>query len=144
MKLRAAGPSAGALRVVLVVEDDGPVRELLAGAINEEAGYIALPTASGSEALRALGAVNTDLVLLDIGLPGMSGLEVYDRMRQDGRLRDVPVMFETAAAADGLPELRARGVATFIRKPFDLDQVIACVKQLAPIGAAHRSAHQPG
>lgn len=119
------------VRVVLVVEDDPPVRELLAGAINEERGYLAVPVGTGSEALRALETVNPDLVLLDIGLPGLSGIEVYDRMREDRRLRDVPVVFETASGYDHAQELRDRGVAAFIRKPFDLNDVVAYVKKLA-------------
>lgn len=117
---------------MLVVEDDPQVGELLAGAINDERGYVALHVASGSDALRALDTVNTDLVLLDVGLPGMSGIEVYDRMRRDERLRNVPVMFETAAAAEQVTELRERGVAAFIRKPFDLNDVLGYVKRIVP------------
>jgi len=129
---RVTDPSGSARRVVLVVEDDPQVGDLLAGAINDERGYVALHVASGSDALRALDTVDADLVLLDVGLPGMSGIEVYDRMRRDERLRDVPVMFETAAAAEQVTELRERGVAAFIRKPFDLDDVLGYVKRIVP------------
>lgn len=125
-------PTPRAVRVVLVVEDDAPVRELLAGAINDESGYLALSVASGTDALRALETVNTDLVLLDVKLPGISGIEVYDHMREDERLRVVPVMFETGTAREHAAELRDRGVAAFIKKPFDLHDVVAYVKRLAP------------
>lgn len=129
---RVTDPSRSARRVVLVVEDDPQVGDLLADAINDERGYVALHVASGSDALRALDTVNTDLVLLDVGLPGMSGIEVYDRMRRDERLREVPVMFETAAAAEQVTELRVRGVTAFIRKPFDLNDVLGYVKRMVP------------
>lgn len=88
--------------------------------------------ASGTDALRALETVNTDLVLLDVKLPGISGIEVYDHMRKDERLRVVPVMFETGTAGEHAAELRDRGVAAFIKKPFDLHDVVAYVKRLAP------------
>lgn len=115
-----------------MVEDDQPVGELLTGAINDEQGYVALHVTSGTDALRALETVNMDLVLLDVGLPGLSGIEVYDQMRSDDRLRDVPVMFETAAADDQVAELRQRGVPAFIRKPFDLNDVLGYVKKVVP------------
>lgn len=118
--------------MVLVVEDDEPVGELLSGAINDEDGYLALRVARGPDALRALEAVNADLVLLDIALPGMSGIEVLDRMRDDERLRKVPVIFQTGAAADHADELRERGVAAYVKKPFDLSDVVGYVKRLAP------------
>jgi len=92
----------------------------------------ALSVASGTNALRALETVNTDLVLLDVRLPGISGIEVYDHMRKDERLRVVPVMFETGTAREHAAELRDRGVAAFIKKPFDLHDVVAYVKRLAP------------
>lgn len=126
-------PHTGPVRVVLVVEDDRPTAELLTGAINEEPGYVAMRVGKGTDALRALGAVNADLVVMDIGLPGMSGLEVLDRMRDDERLRTVPVIFETASAPEHTKDMRARGVAAYVNKPFDLSAVVAFVKKLAPL-----------
>lgn len=118
--------------MVLVVEDDEPVGELLSGAINDEEGYLALRVSKGPDALRALEAVRTDLVVLDIGLPGMSGIEVLDHMRDDERLARVPVIFQTGAAPEHAAELRERGVATYVSKPFDLNDVVTYVKRLAP------------
>ncbi len=127
-------PRPEPVRVVLVVEDDAPIAELLTGAINDEPGYLAVRIARGTDALHALEAVNADLVLLDIGLPGLSGLVVLDRMRTDQRLRKVPVILQTASAAAHAPDMRARGVATYVKKPFDLNDLIGYVKKLAPLG----------
>lgn len=134
--LKKAGPRP--LRVVLVVEDDRPIAELLTGAINDEPGYVAIRVGKGVDALHALGAVNADLVVMDIGLPGMSGLEVLDRMRDDDRLRTVPVIFETATAPEHAKAMRARGVAAYVRKPFDLNDVVGYVKKLAPVHPKRR------
>lgn len=114
------------------MEDDRPTAELLAEAINDEPGYVALTATNASQALRTLEAVNADVVLLDVGLPGMSGLELYDRMRQDARLRDLPVIVETAGAGAHAGEMRKRGIPAYIAKPFDLDDVVSIVKRLAP------------
>lgn len=123
-------------RVVIVVEDDKPIGELLAGVINEEEGYRAFHMMRPSDALRAMEQVTPDLLVLDVGLPGMSGLELYDRLRQDERLRDVPVMFETGVSRENMPEFRRRGIRKVLQKPFDLNELIAGVKELAPPIAA--------
>ena len=131
--MRHQNTGHGRVRVVLVVEDDEAVAELLAGAINDEPGYVALSVRKGTDALRALETVNTDLVLMDIGLPGLSGLEVLDRMRANDRLREVPVVFETATAPAHATDMRARGIAAYVKKPFDLNDIVAFVKKLAPL-----------
>lgn len=136
MRERHQNTGHGPVRVVLVVEDDEAIAQLLAGAINDEPGYVALRVSKGTDALRALGTVNTDLVLMDIGLPGLSGLEVLDRMRKDERLRTVPVVFETATAPAHAKDMRARGIAAYVKKPFDLNEIVAFVKKLAPLRRA--------
>jgi two-component system KDP operon response regulator KdpE len=123
-------------RVVIVVEDDQPIGELLAGVINDEDGYRAFHVSRPTEALHALEQVKPDLLVLDVGLPGMSGIELYDRIQKDARLRDVPVMFETAVSREHAVEFRKRGIRTILQKPFDLNELIAQVKELAPPIAA--------
>jgi two-component system sensor histidine kinase ChiS len=125
-------PSNKRTRVVIVVEDDVPIGELLAGVINDEDGYRAFHVSRPTEALRALEQVKPDLLVLDVGLPGMSGLELYDRLQKDVRLRDVPVMFETAVSREHGAEFRKRGIRKVLQKPFDLNELIADVKELAP------------
>lgn len=119
-------------RVVLVVEDDRPVGELLASIINDEDGYIAIHVTRPTEALEALKKVKPDLLVLDVGLPGMSGIELYDRIRQDENLRGVPVMFETAVGWEHRHEFKRRGIKTVVEKPFDLNDILRRVHELAP------------
>ena len=89
-----------------MVEDDKPIGELLAGVINEEEGYRAIHVTRPSEALRTMEQIKPDLLVLDVGLPGMSGLELYDRLHKDERLRSVPVMFETAVSREHASEFK--------------------------------------
>ncbi|HUG56270.1 MAG TPA: response regulator [Candidatus Limnocylindrales bacterium] len=126
------GTSGTLQRVVLVVEDDRPVGQVLATAINDEAGYRALHVETPGEALKVLGAVRADVLVLDLALPGMSGLELYDRVRRDRRYARLPVVVQTANADEHVAALRQRGIATYVRKPFDVDLVVDYVKRLAP------------
>jgi DNA-binding response OmpR family regulator len=123
-------------RVVLVVEDDRPIGELLAGVINDEEGYRAIHVTRPTDALHTLAQLKPDLLVLDVGLPGMSGFELYDRVHQDERLKNVPVMFETAVSREYGGEFRKRGIRDVLQKPFDLNDLIAGVKRLAPPIAA--------
>ena len=119
-------------RLVLIVEDDTTTGDLLATAINDQRGYTALTVASGDDALGALDRIVPDLLLLDIRMPGMSGLDLYDRVRADPRFRSLPIVFETGTAREHAAELRARSIATYIKKPFDLDELVRLVKRLVP------------
>lgn len=123
-------------RIVLVVEDDKPIGELLAGVINDEEGYRAIHVTRPTEALHAMEQIKPDLLVLDVGLPGMSGFELYDRLHLDERLRSVPVMFETAVSKEHGAEFRKRGIRKVLQKPFDLSELIAGMKELAPPIAA--------
>ncbi|MGH2451953.1 MAG: response regulator [Candidatus Limnocylindria bacterium] len=130
-----AGGSAQ--RVVLVVEDDRPVGQVLASAINDEEGYRALHVETPGDALDVLKRVHADVLVLDLALPEMSGLELYDRIRADRRYARVPVVVQTGHADEHVAELRRRGIATYVRKPFDVNLVVDYVKRLAPpLGAA--------
>jgi len=145
-RVRVASPlpelrtMAGArARLVLIVEDDKTTGDLLASAINDQRGYSALTVRSADEALDALGRVDPDLLVVDIRMPGMSGLELYDRVRADPRFRSLPVVFETGTGREHAQDLRDRGIATYIKKPFDLDELVRFVKRLVPPrnGAKH-------
>jgi len=120
-------------RVVVVVEDDRPVGELLASIINEEDGYIAIHVTRASEALRTLDRIKPDLILLDVGLPGMNGLELYDRIRADERLRNVPVLFETAVSHQYKGEFLRRGITAIVEKPFEVSEIVRRMHELAPV-----------
>jgi DNA-binding response OmpR family regulator len=119
-------------RVVIVIEDDRPIGELLASVINDEEGYVAIHVSRPSDALHALKEVVPDLLLIDVGLPGMNGIELYDKIRQDERLKTVPVVFETAWPQEYDRDFKKRGITAVIQKPFDLTEVLKRVHQYAP------------
>jgi CheY-like chemotaxis protein len=97
---------------VLIVDDEPAIR-LLARVNLEAEGIEALEAADGESALATALSGRPDLILLDIVMPGIDGFEVADRLRDDERTRDIPIVFMT-----GLDELAARDGDALI-KPFD-------------------------
>ncbi|HYV21336.1 MAG TPA: response regulator [Candidatus Bathyarchaeia archaeon] len=119
-------------RLVLVIEDDKPIGQIVTEAINDEAGYRAVHIDNPSRALALLEQLVPDLLVMDVQLPGMTGLELYESLRSAARTRGVPVLFETANGPAHAEEFRRLGVAWYVSKPFDIWELVAYVKQLAP------------
>jgi DNA-binding response OmpR family regulator len=123
---------------LLLVDDDALLRRSLAFVL-ERAGYQVSAAASGEDALKAADLHRPDLVLLDIGLPGMDGLDVLQALRDRF---DVPVIFVTARRRELDEVLGLRlGADDYVTKPFDNDVLLAHIKAvLRRGGAAHEEA----
>lgn len=107
---------SGPVRTVLVVDDVADARDMLARLLRLE-GYKSLTAADGEEALEAVEKDGPDLVLLDLTMPGMDGLDVLRRLRDDDRHRDLPVVMFTAVRDPGLvAEARRLGAADYVVK----------------------------
>jgi CheY-like chemotaxis protein len=106
-------------RILLV--DDRAENLIALDAILSPLNQILVPVQSGEQALRALAGQEFAVVLLDIMMPGMDGFETAVRIKQDARIRDVPIIFLTAAAAQPEQAFRgyAAGAADYLAKPFD-------------------------
>jgi len=117
---------------VLVVEDDEATRGALRALLGD-AGYVCDEASDGERAVAAMRDARFDLVLLDLGLPGMSGADLHRQLRRDPRTRFLPIVFLTAHADRQvkLAELEA-GAEDFITKPYDAEEL------LARVGAAVR------
>lgn len=95
-------------RQALVV-DDIPANRLIAEAMLKQLGWTVLLAADGREALKVIDSAHLDLVLLDISMPGMSGMEVCQKIRENAALVDLPVIAYTAHAQ---PEDRRSFIAS--------------------------------
>ena len=114
---------------ILVVDDEPEVRQLL-GDFLAGRGYEVLVAATGMEALDAVEARRPDVVLLDVAMPGMDGVETLRRIVAADP--PIPVIMITANADIGLTsKLLAMGAADYIPKPFDLDYLEQAVIQCA-------------
>ena len=119
-------------RVVVVGEDDQPIAFLLRDSLNDEPGYQAVVVPDGALVLETVRQVHADVLILDIMMPGLSGFEVYDRIKADPTIRDMPVLFMSAAAAAHTEDFKTRGITDILEKPFDLNELIDRVKKLCP------------
>jgi CheY-like chemotaxis protein len=113
----------GTARRVLIVDDEPDIVFLLS-ALVEDAGWKALPACGPDEALRRAAAEPIDLVLCDICMPGMDGIELLGELRARRLIGDAPVVLMSAARR------AAPADVTFLAKPFDLDEVVALLDRL--------------
>jgi class 3 adenylate cyclase len=124
----AARPVAPASGSLLVVDDEPLNRDLLVRRL-ERVGYRVTAAEDGPSALRAIGESEYDLVLLDILMPGMSGLEVLDAIRRLYSASDLPVVMATALGkSEDTVEALERGANDYVTKPFDFPVVMARVE----------------
>lgn len=114
---------------ILVVDDESPLRELIVVTLGD--GYRCDEAADGDQALALMRDAKYDLVLLDVMMPGRSGLDVLREMRDDARLRSVPVVvlsaWQTQADVDAA---RDAGGTAFLSKPFPPEDLATTVEDL--------------
>jgi putative two-component system response regulator len=116
---------------ILIVDDEPLGREVLGGLLSTEPYDLGF-AADGHEALASLERRRTDLMLLDVMMPGLDGFEVCRRVRRDPRLRELPIILVTALddRESRLQGLEA-GADDFLSKPFDRIELRARVRTVA-------------
>jgi two-component system cell cycle response regulator DivK len=136
--LRSAGPRGGAgakppfpARTVLIVEDNAFSLKLLDDLLRAS-GYNTLKATDGGQALRAARRFRPDLILMDIGLPDISGIEVTAEIRASDELKDIPVIAVTAyAAPEDEAAIRRAGCDDYIAKPISAPVFLRMVRRHA-------------
>ena len=122
------------LKRVLFVEDDPDIQTVARMALEAVGGFKVLGCSSGAEALERVEAFAPDLILLDVMMPGMDGMETLRALRllpRIGGIAAVPVVFMTASAqAQDVSEYRAAGAVDVIAKPFDPMTLPATVRSI--------------
>ena len=117
-------------RTALLVEDDPDLRPELRRCL-EEIGFDVVEVGSGRLAVDVLGRVAPAIVVLDLMLPELSGLEVCEYIRRTPELKRVPVLITSAR---GMPQDRAQaeeaGADAYLVKPFSKDELIDAVRRL--------------
>jgi two-component system alkaline phosphatase synthesis response regulator PhoP len=113
---------------ILAVDDEEDILELLRFNLTKE-GLVVVCAASGEEALKSAHSQRPDLILLDLMLPGMDGLEVARRLKKEDATKDIPVIMVTAKGeeADIVTGLEV-GAEDYITKPFSRKVLIARVR----------------
>ena len=122
---------------ILLIDDDALLRRSLAFTL-ERTGYRVATAATAEDGLAQIAAACPDLVLLDIGLPGMDGL---DALRQMRRHADLPVIFVTARRRELEQVLGLElGADDYVTKPFDVEVLLARIKAVL---RRYRTTEQP-
>lgn len=119
---------------VLIVDDSDVIRAMIARTLSLASlplGEV-LHASNGQEALSILDETWVDLVLADINMPVMDGVEMLERLRREPETADLPVIIvSTEGANDRLAELQKKGVSAWIRKPFTPEEIRDVVQQVS-------------
>lgn len=117
---------------LLIIEDDGDLQQVLSVVFNRE-GYELHYAFNGKEGYDKMLAVQPDVVLLDLMLPVLNGVEVLKLVTTNTSLKDIPIIVMTAHGdkADMLEHsIKAQGVRAYLKKPFELGDIRSLVRRM--------------
>ena len=114
-------------KTVLICDDEPALRELIRASMDD--GFEFAEASDGIVAMQLAQQLDPDVVILDLMLPRLSGLEVLARLNEDERLRDVPVLVITAWN-ETRDAVLAAGADDFVTKPFDPEDLRSAVNRL--------------
>jgi two-component system chemotaxis response regulator CheY len=116
---------------ILVVEDSAMTRSLIVSSLEEVGEFTIIEAANGFQALRKLPEVTPDLVITDINMPDINGLEVVRFVKQSENFKNIPVIIVTTEGRDVDKERGLRlGADRYLVKPFEPAQLRQFVKEL--------------
>ncbi|TAD73574.1 MAG: response regulator [Sphingomonadales bacterium] len=117
---------------IMVVEDNDLNRKLFCDVLRAN-GFEVEPVADGNMVLETARAVSPDLIIMDIQLGGVSGVDLIEAAKRDQALCEIPVLAVTAFAAKGDEErIRAAGAAGYLSKPVSISPFMNAVRGLLP------------
>lgn len=117
---------------IMVVEDNDLNRRLFCDVLKAN-GFDVDPVADGDSVLETARANNPDLIIMDIQLPGISGVDLIAAAKQEAGLKNIPVLAVTAFAAKGDEErIRAAGASGYLSKPVSIMPFMNAVRELLP------------
>ena len=119
--------------LILIVEDDEKSRRLMKDVL-EHQGYAVMETDQGEVGLDLIRSCHPQLVLMDIHLPGISGLDAIREIRRDAEIAGTPVIAVTASVMGNVREkIRAAGFDGFEPKPLNLKAFLGTIRRLVPV-----------
>jgi DNA-binding response OmpR family regulator len=126
---KLSGGSQATTKIILLVEDDPYISTFLVEAIAHETPYRAIVAGDGNAALNLVRHFAPSLFVLDYGLPGMTGIELYDRLHINQTLATIPAILITANHLVPQQQIQQRHLTVF-KKPLDLDVFLATIETL--------------
>jgi CheY-like chemotaxis protein len=137
----AAGAGPTAIAPILIVEDNH-VNQKLVSALLQKQGYVVTIATNGSEALRAMEQEDFRMVLMDVQMPVMDGLEATRLIRSNPRWQSIPIVAMTARAMEGDQQnCLAAGMNAYISKPIHAAHLLSVVEEFSnpPISPGQKS-----
>ncbi len=123
----------------ILIVDDTPANLRLLSSMLAEQGYHVRPVPEGSMAITAAQIAPPDLILLDIKMPEMNGYEVCEKLKTDGKTRDIPIIFISALdATEDKVNAFAVGGVDYVTKPFQVEEVLARVETHLALRNLHK------
>jgi CheY-like chemotaxis protein len=118
---------------ILVVEDDKAIAELIRTVVNDVVGWGTTVVHDAAGARQVFRHVRIEVLVLDVNLPGISGLELLALLRQDPHWNKPPIILMSADVNQvGIADALRDGLVTaFLRKPFDVDQLVQEIQSAA-------------
>jgi len=117
-------------RLVLVVDDSHTIRRIVAQAL-EEAGFQVITAENGKQALKRIDEQRPDLIISDIDMPEMNGIDFCKTLHADPALAVIPFVIMSASSDRAMMRrLLSLGAAGYLVKPFNLDQIVITVERL--------------
>jgi CheY-like chemotaxis protein len=117
--------------MIVVVEDHEDIRYLLQRSL-ERAGHQVVTANDGAAALDVIRQHRPDVVVTDVDMPRMTGLDLCRAIRADASLRHIPVVLASGSMLPGDERAAAAGANATLLKPFLPAQLLACVRELLP------------
>ncbi len=124
-----SGGSQATSKTILLVEDDPYISSFLVEAIAQETPYRAIVASDSNAALNLVRHFAPSLFVLDYGLPGMNGFELYDRLHINQALANIPAIMITANRHLPQQQIQQRHLTVFT-KPFELDAFLTTIETL--------------
>ncbi len=125
-----------ARKCVLIVEDD-PLSMKVASAIIAAQGYHVLQAMDGARGLELARREHPDLIITDVQMPGISGLEVSRHLKADEATRNIPIIVTTSYLLDE-KEIRASGCDGFMAKPINMPEFLELMETMMQVPRAAR------
>ena len=134
----------GATLSILVVEDDVAVAELIRTVLNDVSGWGATIVHDAAAAREVFRHVRIEVLIVDVNLPGISGLELLELLRNDPHWDEPPVLLMSAHPDQAAIAIAMRDglVTKFLRKPFDVEELVKEVHAAVGTHASEPSPHE--
>ncbi len=118
------------MKNVLVVEDSKAIRSMIRVTLEEAGGFFAIEAGNGFEALKALPTRHFDLIITDINMPDINGLELIGYVKSNPTYRDIPlIIVSTEKSEEDKKRGMALGAVGYVVKPFKKEELITVVSQ---------------